>query len=214
MSLASFELTNTAFKIRSTVGGNPEQTHKEDREDEFMAAWTKAAARAAAYAIALGLTGVMAACGGGAETADPVAKTAFSTTSSALVQVQLPVSNWTDEDGQHVVRNISDWERVWDANNGIWPAQPAPPLTEIDFRRHMLVGVTSSVGGCGGNIAILSAEPASTPSGEGWLVRFQVDERSTDPGMVCTMDIKPLADFILLPQSPLPVRFVELPRLG
>ena len=180
-----------------------------------MAAWTKPAARAAAHAITLALAGVMAACGGGTDGADPVAKNTPRATSSALVRVQLPVSDWMGEHGQHVVRNSSDWERVWDANNGVWPAQPAPPLTEIDFRRHTLVGVTSSYGGCSGSIAILSADKESGPNGEGWLVQFQVDERYEGPkGVVCTDDIKPVADFILLPPSPLPVRFVELPRLG
>lgn len=174
-----------------------------------MAAGTRAAKRVTAWALTLCLAGLMAACGGGMEDADPVVKAA----PAALVRVQLPDDHWMGEDGQHVVRNGSDWERVWDANNGIWPAEPAPPLTHIDFKQHMLVGVTSSYGGCSGSIAILSAELQATPSGDAWRVTFQVDERETDPERICTMDIKPIADFILLPQGGQPVQFVELPRL-
>lgn len=174
-----------------------------------MGAWTKTAERTAMSAITLGLAGLLAACGGGTEQTDPVAKT----TPSAHERVLLQVDNWAAEDGQHVARNVSEWAQIWDTHNTVWPPEPAPSLAHIDFKQHMLVGVTSSYSGCSGSIAILSAELESTPTGEGWLVRFQVDERSTDPGMVCTMDIKPLADFILLPQSPLPVRFLELPRL-
>ena len=175
-----------------------------------MAAGTKAAKRVMAWAIALGLAGLMAACGGGTDHAEAVVKAA----PAALVRVQLPHDHWMGEDGQHVVRNSSNWERVWDANNGIWPAEPAPPLTDIDFKQHMLVGVTSSYGGCSGSIAILSADLQATPSGDAWRVTFQVDERSDTTELVaCTDDVKPLADFILLPQGSQAVQFVELPRL-
>lgn len=173
-----------------------------------MAAGTRAAKRVMAWAVTLCLAGLMAACGGGTEDADPVVKAA----PAALVRVQLPDDHWMGEDGQHVVRNGSDWERVWDANNGIWPAEPAPPLTHIDFKQHMLVGVTSSYGGCSGGINITSAELETTPTGEGWVVTYQLRDEVGGPDVVCTDDMKPVADFILLPTSPAAVRFVELPR--
>lgn len=177
-----------------------------------MGAWTKAMARAAAYAITLAWAGGLVACGGGTDQASPAAAAA-KTTPSALVHVRLPVGDWTGKDGQLVVRNHGDWESTWQANNGIWPPQPAPPLTEIDFKQHMLIGVTSSHGGCSGSIAILSAEQKTTLEGETWLVSYQVDVRENAPSAVCTMDVKPLADFVLLPASPAAVRFIELPRL-
>jgi hypothetical protein len=168
---------------------------------------------------ALVLAFALSACGGGGNSEVPLTDSGTVAQSTApapalvLVRVNLPVHNWTAVDGQHVVRNAGDWARIWDAHNGVWPAQSAPPLPAIDFKDTMLVGVTSAYGGCSGHIAILSAEREPTPAGEAWVVHFQVDEHNPMPGMACTDDIKPMADFVLLPQSALPVRFVELPRL-
>ena len=176
-----------------------------------MGVGAKMIARVVALALAVGLT----ACGGGGEMTPADggagAGAAAKRAPAALVRVSLPVSDWTGDDGQHVVRNTSDWASVWTAIQ--WLDGGAPPLTHVDFKQHMLVGVTSSYGGCGGSITITNAEQLVAPQGDEWVVQFQRRDVATPSGTVCTDDIKPVADFILLPQSALPVRFVELPRL-
>jgi hypothetical protein len=170
-------------------------------------------ARMIARVVALGVAVLMTACGGGGDvtTADGDAGAVTKRAPAPLVRVSLPVTDWTGDDGQHVVRNTSDWASVWTAIQ--WLDDAAPPLTHINFKQHMLVGVTSSHGGCGGDIAITNAEQLVAPQGDEWVVQFQRRDVATPSGTVCTDDIKPVADFILLPQSALPVRFVELPRV-
>lgn len=174
-----------------------------------MGVGAKMMARVAALAVAAWLT----ACGGGGEvsTTDGGGAAVTQRAPTALVRVSLPVSDWSGDDGQHVVRNTNDWAAVWTAIQ--WLDEAAPPLTHINFKQHMLVGVTSSYGGCGDSIAITNAEQLVAPQGDEWVIQFQLRDVATPPGTVCTDDLKPVADFILLPLSALPVRFVELPRL-
>lgn len=184
------------------------------------AVMVRSTTRAMAWGLALSLTAMLAACGGGegkielghagaheAPSANPAAKD----TDPAPVRVQLPVNDWTGDDGQHVVRNTTDWAAVWPLIQ--WLDGAAPPLPHIDFKQHMLVGVTSSYGGCSGGIAITGVALEAAAQGSEWVVHFQLRDTRAAPGALCSDDMKPVADFILLPQSVLPVRFVELPRL-
>ena len=178
-----------------------------------MGAWAKVVTRITRGAIALGLASLLAACGGGGDGEAPEALEGMSVTSAPapLRHIELPLSDWTGDDGQHVVRNTSDWEATWLAIQ--WREEAAPSLTGVNFKQQMLVGVTSSYGGCSGSITITSAERETTPTGEGWVVAYQVQDLGGAPGVACTADMKPVVDFILLPASPAAVRFVELPRL-
>lgn len=166
-----------------------------------------AAWRVMAWTWALSIAATLAACGGGQAPASSEELVPKST-GVAWERVTLPVDHWTGDDGQHVVRNTSDWARVWPSIQ--WEDSAAPPLSHVDFKQHMLVGVTSSYGGCSGGIAITRAGLEPSPQGDEWVVHFQVHEEA-EPSMLCTTDMKPVADFILLPQSALPVRFIELP---
>jgi len=168
-------------------------------------------AKVVAQTIALGLAMLLTACGGGGDAPAADLGTVAKSTPHLLTRVQLPVSDWTGDDGQHLVRNTTDWAATWIALQ--WTDTPAPPLPDVDFKQHMLIGVTSSYGGCSGSIEIDSVTQETTPLGSEWVVRFQVQDKGSGPSRVCTDDIKPMSDFILWPQSPLPVRFIELPRL-
>ena len=168
-------------------------------------------AKVVAQTIALGLAMLLTACGGGGDVPSADVVAVGKSTPHSLTRIELPVSDWTGDDGQHVVRNTSDWEATWLAIQ--WRDEAAPPLTGVDFKQHMLVGVTSSYGGCSGSITITSAERETTPTGEGWVVAYHVQDLGAAPGVACTADMKPVVDFILLPASPAAVRFVELPRL-
>lgn len=167
--------------------------------------------RVVVQTVALGLAVLLTACGGGGGTPSADLNAIAKSAPHSLTRVKLPTDNWTGDDGQHVVRDSSDWARTWVALQ--WNDTPAPPLTEVDFKQHMLIGVTSSYSGCSGKIEIASVTQETTPLGEEWVVRFQVQDTGFGPGMACSDDMKPVSDFILWPQSPLPVRFVELPRL-
>lgn len=176
-----------------------------------MGAWARVVAQITRGAVALGLASLLAACGGGADAPEALEGMSVTSAPAPLHHIELPLSDWTGDDGQHVVRNTTDWAATWLAIQ--WREEAAPPLTGVDFKQHMLVGVTASYGGCSGSITITSAERETTATGDGWVVAYQVQDLGAAPGMVCTADVKPVVDFILLPASPAAVRFVELPRL-
>lgn len=176
-----------------------------------MGTWAKVVARTTRCAIVLGLASLLVACGGGGEMPEALEGMTVTSAPAPLRHIELPLSDWTGDDGQHVVRNTSDWTATWLAIQ--WRDEAAPPLTGVDFKQHLLVGVTASYGGCSGSIAITSAARETTSMGDGWVVEYQVQDLGAAPGMACTADMKPVVDFILLPASPAAVRFVELPRL-
>lgn len=176
-----------------------------------MGAWAKALVRITGAALVLGLASLLGACGGGGNAPESLTGTAATPQPRALRRAQLPTTDWTGDSGQHVVRNTSDWEATWPAIQ--WSEEAAPPLAGLDFKQQMLVGVTGSYGGCSGGITITSAERETTATGDGWVVTHQLRDEGGGPDSACTDDIKPVADFILLPASPTAVRFVELPRL-
>ena len=176
-----------------------------------MGAWARVVAQITRGAVALGLASLLAACGGGADAPEALEGMSVTSAPAPLHHIELPLSDLTGDDGQHVVRNTNDWAATWLAIQ--WREEAAPPLTGVDFKQHMLVGVTASYGGCSGSITITSAERETTATGDGWVVAYQVQDLGAAPGMVCTADVKPVVDFILLPASPAAVRFVELPRL-
>ena len=120
-----------------------------------MGTWAKVVARITAGTIALGLASLLAACGGGGEMPEALEGMTVTSAPAPLHHIELPLSDWTGDDGQHVVRNTSDWARVWPSIQ--WEDSAAPPLSHVDFKQHMLVGVTSSYGGCSGGIAITRA---------------------------------------------------------
>lgn len=175
-------------------------------------------ARVVAWGVACGLAGLLSACGGGAEPIEAHAArpsdsqpTTAKSPPSGLVRVSLPVTDWAGDAGQHVGRNTSEWASTWAVIQSLEAA--APPLAGVDFNQHMLVGVTDAYGGCSGSIAITHAALETAAQGSEWVVHFQLRDTGAPPGTLCSDDMKPVADFILLPQSALPVRFIELPRL-
>lgn len=184
----------------------------EARTNAKWASWPRGAVQAA-QALLLGLSSLLVACGGGTALDDAPADTVVRTTPAAPTRVQLPVEGWSGEEARLVIHNPDEWASAWARHSAVWPTPAVPALDQIDFQQHRLVGVTTSYGGCGGGVRITSATLDILADGTAWVVQFQASDLGAKPGLVCTTDIKPVADFILLPQSAQPVVFVELPRL-
>lgn len=154
---------------------------------------------------------LMAACGGGSAGSTsngtsapatgilPQAETGvpFEVFSSALSQTVI------DQKRTVVVRDASAWSSLWAEHAGAGLAgRPVPP---VDFMRNMVVGVYLGAAGACDKLSIDTVKKKEGPS------RIEVTWRHTPPSpdTACVAAIVNHAVLITLPQSSLPVEFVQ-----
>lgn len=151
---------------------------------------------------------LMAACGGGSAGSGisapmagvlPQAETGvpFEVFSPALAQTAI------DQKRTVVVRDAAAWNSLWTDHAGAGLGnRPVPP---VDFARNMVVAVYLGAAGTCDTLSIDNVKKKEGPS------RIEVTWRHTPPapGTACVAAIVNHAVLITLPQSSLPVEFVQ-----
>lgn len=138
----------------------------------------------------------LAGCGGGER--EPPIDITFSRPSANLYG-DWPVRNFT-------IRTELDWYKAWVEHDS--RQSPAPQIPIIDFSKNMLLGVSLGWGpnGCHG-LAITRAQQTADA--------LRVEYRHlvpSGPDVICSQSLVPLVDFVELPQSELPISFIEVLR--
>lgn len=100
--------------------------------------------------------------------------------------------------GNAVFRTVAEWRAAWSADASI-------PIPEIDFSKYMVVGLARSTGGCDGGLGIQKIESLASAL----IVHAWLGGPPPPPGTACTASLSTAMYFALVPQSPLPVEFVE-----
>lgn len=157
---------------------------------------------------------LLAACGGGSSTTAsgtnsfapaagvlPQAATGvpFEVFSPALSQTQIA------EKRTAVVRDAQAWAQLWAEHAG--PGIAHRPVPAVDFSKTMVIAVYLGEGGACDKLSIEAVKRTDNPS------RIEVTWKHTPPppDIACIASIVNHAVLITLPQSSLPVEFVQAP---
>lgn len=151
---------------------------------------------------------LLAACGGGSAGADSTAPITgilpqaesglpFDILSSPLAETAI------DQKRTVVVRDAEAWNRLWQEHTGSGFAHR--PVPAIDFSQKMVIGVYLGASGACDSLTIDAVKKKEGPS------RIEVTWRHTPPApnIACIAVVVNRAVLITVPQSSLPVEFVQ-----
>lgn len=158
---------------------------------------------------------ILAACGGGSgspaatnnATNAPVTGILPQAESGVPFEVFSPplLQTAIDRPRTVVARDAEAWSRLWAEHTGA--GLPDRPMPAVDFAKNMVIGVYFGAGGACESYSIDSVKKKDGPS------RLEVTWRHTPPppNMACIAVVVNHGVLITVPQSALPVEFVQAP---
>ncbi|OYT92378.1 MAG: hypothetical protein CFE43_08930 [Burkholderiales bacterium PBB3] len=146
------------------------------------------------------LLATLVSCGGSASI--PIDATSFLRPYSYLPNAR-PTGGWDEfwPQATYIIQNTTQLRTAWVGRE--YSGRPFGEPPSLDFSKEMLLGVSKPGGSA---CAELRVTRVLEVSGE---LTVESQLRSTSPtGAACTFDFVPLFDFVWVPQSNLPVRFL------
>ena len=161
--------------------------------------WNRIAATATAAAVLLAVFST-SGCGGSDE--PPIDLTSFTRPYEYLENGR-PTSNWDFiwPDATYVVRGATDFSNAWLARKYGGNA-PSPVPTTVDFSKVTLLGISQGGGpGCF-HLRITRARQVEA------TLQVESELAVPDPTVGCTGQVLPVFDFVQIPKTDLPVKFL------